>query len=130
MELTLGKKEGVLSFLFFFFFGKTVSSLLFKFLLYCLFLAVTGSCLLHELSLVVVHGLPTAEASLAVVHRLWGAWTGRSLQHVGPVIVSRRPWSAGSVVVVHGVGCSTARGNFPDQGSNRVSYTGRWILHH
>ena len=89
----------------FFFFGKTVSSLLLKFLLYCLFLAVTGSCLLHELSLVVVHGLPTAEASLAVVHRLWGAWTGRSLQHVGPVIVSRRPWSAGSVVVVHGLSC-------------------------
>ena len=71
---------------YFFFFGKTVSSLL------------------HELSLVVVHGLPTAEASLAV-HGLWGTWTCQSLQHVGPVIVSHRPWSAGSVVVVHGLSC-------------------------
>lgn len=78
--------------------------MLFKFLLYCLFLAVTGSSLLHELSLVVVHGLPTAEASLAV-HRLWGRWTCQSLQHVGPVIVSRRPWGAGSIVEVHGLSC-------------------------
>ena len=96
------KKECFL--FFFFFFGKTVSSLLLKFLLYCLFLAVTGSSLLHELSLVVVHGLPTVEASLAV-HGLWGTWTCQSLQHVGPVIVSHRPWSAGSVVVVHGLSC-------------------------
>lgn len=102
MELTLRKKEGVL--FYFFFFGKTVSSLLFKFLLYFLFLAVTGSSLLHELSLVVVHGLPTAEASLAV-HWLWGRWTCQSLQHVGPVIVSRRPWGAGSIVEVHGLSC-------------------------
>ena len=97
-------KERRSAFYFFFFFGKTVSSLLLKFLLYCLFLAVTGSSLLHELSLVVVHGLPAAEASLAV-HGLWGTWTCQSLQHVGPVIVSHRPWSTGSVVVVHGLSC-------------------------
>ena len=27
-------------------------------------------------------------------------------------------WLAGSVVVAHGLSCSTARGIFPDQGSN------------
>ena len=36
--------------------------------------------------------------------------------------------SAASAVVVHGPGCSTARGIFPDQES--VSCPGRWSLHH
>ena len=31
----------------------------------------------------------------------------------------------GAIVVVHGLGCSMACGIFPDQGSNRVSCTGR-----
>ena len=34
------------------------------------------------------------------------------------VVVARRLWSAGSVVVAHGLSCSTACGIFPDQGSN------------
>ena len=34
----------------------------------------------------------------------------------------------GSVAVAHGHSCSMAHGIFPDQGSNCVSYIGRWIL--
>ena len=34
------------------------------------------------------------------------------------VVVARGPWSAGSVVVAHGLSCSEAYGIFPDQGSN------------
>ena len=35
-----------------------------------------------------------------------------------------------SVVVTHGLSCSTACGIFPDQGWNRCPCTGRWILNH
>ena len=35
-----------------------------------------------------------------------------------PVVVARGLWSAGSVVVGHGLSCSTACGIFPDQESN------------
>ena len=38
--------------------------------------------------------------------------------------------SAGSVVVAHGLSCSTTCGIFPDQGSNRVPCIGRWIPNH
>ena len=45
-------------------------------------------------------------------HRLQQLW------HVGSVIVARRLQSTGSVVVAHGLSCSTACGIFPDQGLN------------
>ena len=32
--------------------------------------------------------------------------------------------------MVHGLSCSAARGIFLDQGSNRVSFIGGWILYH
>ena len=38
--------------------------------------------------------------------------------------------SSGSVVVALGLGCCTACGIFPDQGSNRVLCIGRQILYH
>ena len=51
--------------------------------------------------------LLAAGASLAVDHGLWGVWA-QDLGFLG----SR---AAGSVVVVHGLTCSMARGIFPDQ---------------
>ena len=42
--------------------------------------------------------------------RALGAWAS--------VVVAHRLYSAGSVVVVHGLSCSVACGIFPDQGSN------------
>ena len=78
----------------------------FKFLFIYLFMAVLGlrfcarafsSCGKREPLLIAVRGPLTIAASL-----LWG--TG-----------SRH---AGSVIVAHGPSCSTACGNFPDQGSN------------
>ena len=44
-------------------------------------------------------------------------------------------WSTGSgcadsVAVAHRLSCFAACGIFPDQGSNQVPYTGRWILIH
>ena len=71
-----------------------------------LFLAALGlhccawafcSCSERGLLFVAVHGLLTAVASLVAEHRLY---------------------SEGSVVVVHGLSCSAARGIFLDQGSN------------
>ena len=53
---------------------------------------------------VVVHRLLTAVASLVAEHGLY---------------------STGSVVVAHGLSCSTACGIFPDQGSNHVPCIGR-----
>ena len=46
------------------------------------------------------------------VHRL--QW----LRHVGSVVVAPGRQNTGSVVVAHGLNCSTACGIFPDQGSN------------
>ena len=54
--------------------------------------------------------LLAAGASLAVDHGLWGVWA-QDLGFLG----SR---AAGSVVVMHGLTCSVARGIFPNQGSN------------
>ena len=39
-------------------------------------------------------------------------------------------WSTGSAVVRNGFNCSATCGIFPDQGSNRVSYIGRWFPYH
>ena len=88
-----------------FLYGKGVSKLFFFFIffnfwLHCVFVAARG------LSLVVAIGgyssLPCAGFSL---------WWLHLLQSTG----SR---CTGSVVVVHGLSCSTARRIFPDQGSN------------
>ena len=40
------------------------------------------------------------------------------LQHMGLVVVAPGLWSEGSLVVVHRLSCSTARGTFPDHRSN------------
>ena len=46
-----------------------------------------------------------------------GTWAS-VVWHMGSVVVTRGIQSAGSVVVMHGLSCSTACGIFPDQGSN------------
>ena len=79
----------------------------------------------HSLSLVVgsrgyslaeVYGLLMVAASPAAEHRLYSvkAW----LWLVGSVVMTRGPWSAGSVVVEHGLSCPAACRIFPDLGSN------------
>ena len=75
----------------------------------------------HGLSLVSVRGLLftaarsflTAGPSL-VAER--GLWTHRLQwpQHAGLVVAARGLWSAGSVVVVHGLSCSAVCGIFPE----------------
>ena len=73
-----------------------------------------SSCGELGLLFVAVHGLLIAVASLAAEHGLQ-ACRLQQLSHVGSVVVARRLQSAGSVVVVHGLSCSTACGI---QGSN------------
>ena len=51
-------------------------------------------------------------------------------RHAGSAVVARRLWSAGSVVVAHGLSCSAACGIFLDQGSTRVPCIGRRTLNH
>ena len=58
---------------------------------------------------------------------LWS--TGSRL--AGSVPAAPGLWSTqASVVGARGLSCSAASGIFPDEGSNCVSYTGRWILYH
>ena len=62
-------------------------------------------------SLVSVRELLIAVASLVAQHRLQGAWASAA--------VTPRLWSTASTVVMHGLSCSEACGNFMDQGSNQ-----------
>ena len=96
------------------------------FRIYFIFLAALGlrcctrafsSCDERGLLFVVLCVLLIAVASLAVEHGL----QARGLQQlcrVDSVVVACELQSAGSVVVVHRLSCSTACGIFPDQGSN------------
>ena len=54
----------------------------------------------------------------------------RALGTRASVVVARGLQGTGSVVVAHGLSCSTACGTFPDQGSNHVPCIGRRILNH
>ena len=91
-----------------------------SFFLIRLFLACAGFSLLHVgfsvvaesrgSSLVAVHRLLIAVASLVAEHGLWGA---RASAVSGPGLQS-----TGSIVVVHRLSCSTARGTFPGQTSS------------
>ena len=54
----------------------------------------------------------------------------RLLTEVASLVAALRLPSTGSVVVAHGLSCSTARGILPDQGSNIVFCTGRGISYH
>ena len=69
-----------------------------------------SSCGERGLLFVEVHGLLIAVASPCS-----GAW---ALGAQASVAVARGLWSAGSVVVEHGLSCSAAHGIFLDQGSN------------
>ena len=99
-------------------------------LIFCLVLAVLGlqlrglfsNCSKQELLSSCMHGVLIAVASLVGEHRLWAAWA--------LVVATPRLYSTGSVVVVHGLGCSKACGIFVDRGSTCVCCTARWILHH
>ena len=67
-----------------------------------------------------VRRLLIAVASLIVEHRLQAHGLQQSW-HAGSVVVAHRLKSAASIVVAHGLSCSTAQkicGIFPDQGSN------------
>ena len=84
------------------------------------FVAVCGlfsSCGERGLLFAAVRRLLIAVASLVAEHGLQVRGL-QQLWHVGSVVVARRPQSAGSVVVVHGLSCSAACGIFPDQGLN------------
>ena len=84
-----------------------------------LFLAVLGLRCCTGFSLVV----GSEGYSLAVVLRI--------LVVVASLVAEHRLWSTqASVVGARGLSCSAASGIFPDEGSNCVSYTGRWVLYH
>ena len=73
---------------------------------FVLFLAALGlRCCAQAFSSCGERGLP-----FIVVHRL--------LIVVASLVAQHGLYSAGSVVVVHGLSCSAACGIFPDQGSN------------
>ena len=91
-----------------------------------LFLAVLGrhccswafsSCGKWGLLFFVVRRLLTAVASLVVEQRLQACGL-QQLWHVGSVVVACNLQSTGSVVVAHGLSCSTACWIFSDQGLN------------
>ena len=74
----------------------------------------------HRLSLVAASGAATilrcgVQSSRCGGFCCCGAW---ALGAWASVVVGRGLQSAGSVVVAHGLSCSTACGIFPDQGSN------------
>ena len=69
-----------------------------------------SSCDKRGLLFVAVRRLLIAVASLCC-----GA---RALGSQASVVVTRRPQSAASIVVAHGLSCSVACGIFPDQGLN------------
>ena len=89
-------------------------------LVFFLFLAAPGLHCCSAFSLVVVSG------GLSLLWLLWLQSTGSG--HAGSAAEAFGPQSAGSLVVLHGLGCSTACKSFPDQGSNLCPCTGRWIL--
>ena len=64
--------------------------------------------------------LPIAGASLVVEHRLG---------HMGSAVVAPEFWSAGLIVVAHGLSCSEACGNLPGSGIEPMSPTlaGRFL---
>ena len=86
--------------------------------IYLIFGCVGSSLLCAGFSLVAASG---SYSSLQCTgFSLWwllllGVW---ALSTRASVVVARGLQSAGSVVVVHRLSCSTARGIFPDQGSN------------
>ena len=91
-----------------------------------LFLAALGlrccarafsSCSEWELLFLAVCELLNVVASPVAEHGLQ-AHGLQQLQHPGSIVEACGLQSAGSVVVAHGLSCSTARGIFPDQGSN------------
>ena len=94
--------------------------------------AMLGLCCCAGISFVAAAG---GHSPLAVQRLLlWSTSSSRAgrlqwLQHVDCVVVPRLS-STGSVVGVHGLSCSAARGIFPDQGSDPLSCTDRQILYH
>ena len=123
VALSYSKKfiRGTFLFFFFSFFFKCI-----YFFNFILFLAVLclrccarafPGCRERGLLFVVVRRLLIAVASLVAEHRLQ-AHGLQQLRHMGSVVVARGLQSAGSVVVVHRLSCSTACGIFLDQRSN------------
>ena len=100
-------------------------------LVYCIFFKINYFILFIYFWLcwvfVATHGLSLVGASRGC-SSLWCvgfSWwllllrsTGSSLGTGASVVVARGLWSAGSVVVAHGLSCSMACGIFPDRGSN------------
>ena len=68
----------------------------------------------QELMFIAVPGPLTVVASLAVERSLQGT-QALQLQHTGSEVAAPRLQSPGSIVVAHGLSCSTACGIFPDQ---------------
>ena len=73
-------------------------------------------------SLAGVCRLLIAVISPVAEHRLWGSQAS--------AVVAHGLYGTGSILVVHGLSCSTARGIFPDQGSNLCLWISRHILYH
>ena len=104
--------------LFFSFFKKNIYIYLFLAVLglHCCMWAFS-TCSDWGLLFIAVYGLLIVVAFLVAEHTL----QVRKLQqlwHTGSVVVACRLQSAGSVVVAHGLSCSTACGIFLDQGLN------------
>ena len=76
-----------------------------------------SSCSEWGLLFIMVSRLLIAMASLVAEHGLQVRGL-QQLWHTSSGVVTHRLQSAGSVVVAHGLSCSSACGIFPDQGSN------------
>ena len=98
----------------------------FLFILFLFIFGCVGSLLLRGLSVVAANGgyfsLWCAGFSLRWILLLGSTGSRRagfsSCGLRASVVVACGLWSAGSVVVAHGLNCSAARGIFPDQGLN------------
>ena len=100
----------------------------FFFLLFIWFLPALGLYCCLWLSLGSISGDP----SLVVVHRLLNVVTFLVVEHSSrdtwaSVIAAPRFYSGGSVVLEHGLSCSTACGIFPDQGSMSPALAGEFL---
>ena len=84
-------------------------------------------CIVHE---VIKSWAGLSNFHFLLLHRITGSRTyglqklwfpgsrAQKLWHVGSVVVALRLQSTGSIVVAHGLGCSSAYGIFPDQRAN------------
>ena len=100
---------------------------IFKFLFIFLFLAALGLCCCPRAFSSCGAGAPLCCGARASHCSGFSCCRAQALGMQASVVAARGLQSAGSVVVAHGLSCSTACGIFPDQGSNLCPLCSVWM---